>query len=102
MVVVRSKSLAQQAQCPVPSFRPPATDLSLIRRRVLETQTPPRYYRSLEHFLQDVGLVFSNCRAYNKPDTEYVACANKLQAFVTARVRAMQAAAAAGAAPQPA
>lgn len=62
-------------------------DLMTIRNRVYE-----RYYRSLEHFLEDVGLVFSNCRAYNKPDTEYVACANKLTAFVAARARALQAA----------
>ena len=66
-----------------------AADLSLIRSRVTA-----RHYRSLEHFLEDVSLVFANCRAYNKPDTEYVACANKLQAFVAARVRAMQSSAA--------
>ena len=35
-----------------------------------------------------------NCRAYNSPDTEYVACANKMHAFLNARLRDVQQAAA--------
>ena len=47
-------------------------------------------YRSFEHHLNDVQRVFENCRAYNKPDTEYVACASKLEAWVRGRVRTFQ------------
>ncbi len=43
-------------------------------------------YGSLEHFLADVTLMTRNCRAFNRPDSEYVACANKLEAFLRARI----------------
>lgn len=56
-------------------------DLSLIARRAASGA-----YTSLEHYLADVHLMFRNCRAFNRPDTEYVACANKLEAFLRARV----------------
>jgi len=56
-------------------------DLSLIGRRVADG-----YYNSVDHFLGDISLMFANCRAFNHPDTEYVACAKKLDAFVRARV----------------
>lgn len=56
-------------------------DLSLIARRAASGG-----YTSLEHYLADVHLMFRNCRAFNRPDTEYVACANKLEAFLRARV----------------
>ena len=42
------------------------------------------------HHLNDVQRGFENCRAYNKPDTEYVACASKLEAWVRGRVRTFQ------------
>ena len=55
---------------------------------------------SRDQFNADVLLVFANCRRYNRPDTEFVACANKLEPFFKARMRAhalAQAQAAAGA-----
>lgn len=59
----------------------PRADLSLIARRAAGGG-----YTSLEHYLADVHLMLRNCRAFNRPDTEYVACANKLEAFLRARV----------------
>ena len=56
-------------------------DLSVIRRRVDEAA-----YNSLEHFLADINLMFRNCRAFNRSDTEYVACASKLEVFLRARI----------------
>lgn len=38
----------------------------------------------------------NNARAYNRPDSEYVACASRVDAFVAARVRALAASLAAG------
>lgn len=56
-------------------------DLGTIRRKVADNA-----YTSLSHWFSDMERVFKNCRAYNKEDTEYVSCANKLEAFVRARM----------------
>ncbi len=42
-------------------------------------------YGSLDAFMADITLLVKNCRTYNRPDTEYVACANKLELFAKAR-----------------
>jgi len=42
-------------------------------------------YNSPEQWMADVGLLLRNCRTFNKPDTEIVACAARLEAFVRAR-----------------
>ena len=57
-------------------------DLSIIKRRVDDSA-----YNSLEHYLADVYLMFRNCRAFNRLDTEYVACATKLEVFLRARIQ---------------
>ena len=57
-------------------------DLSIIKRRVDDAA-----YNSLEHYLADVNLMFRNCRAFNRLDTEYVSCATKLEAFLRSRVQ---------------
>ena len=49
----------------------------------------PERYLSRDQFAADVALVFANCRRYNRPDTEFVACANKLEPFFKARMRAL-------------
>jgi len=40
--------------------------------------------------MADVSLMLRNCRTFNAPDTEYVACANKLELFAKARAAALQ------------
>ncbi|GAB6030513.1 Histone acetyltransferase kat2b [Chamberlinius hualienensis] len=40
-----------------------------------------KYYCSLRLFKADMSRIFSNCRAYNTPDTEYYKCANSLEKF---------------------
>lgn len=40
-----------------------------------------RYYCNKRLFLADMMRIFSNCRAYNTPDTEYFKCANTLERF---------------------
>ena len=44
--------------------------------------------RTLEHLAAELEIMFNNCKAYNKPDTEYYATCVKLQAFTIARLRA--------------
>ena len=68
-----------RASHPAALSAPP--DLSLIKRRVEEGA-----YNSLEHYLADVNLMFRNCRAFNRLDTEYVALATKLESYLRARL----------------
>ena len=40
-----------------------------------------RYYIHKRLFIADMSRIFTNCRAYNKPDTEYYKCANTMERF---------------------
>lgn len=40
-----------------------------------------RYYIHKKLFIADMTRIFTNCRAYNKPDTEYYRCANTMERF---------------------
>ncbi|XP_014664151.1 PREDICTED: histone acetyltransferase KAT2A-like isoform X2 [Priapulus caudatus] len=57
-------------------------DLKTIQER-LKT----RYYTNKKIFMADMHRIFSNCRSYNAPDTEYYRCANTLEKFFMNRCR---------------
>ncbi|XP_076105543.1 histone acetyltransferase KAT2A-like [Mytilus galloprovincialis] len=40
-----------------------------------------RYYCHKKLFMADMNRIFTNCRSYNKPDTEYYKCANVTEKF---------------------
>jgi hypothetical protein len=40
-----------------------------------------RYYCHKKLFMADINRIFTNCRSYNKPDTEYYKCANVTEKF---------------------
>ena len=46
-----------------------------------------RYYHHRRLFLADMTRIFTNCRSYNDPDTEYYKCANVLEKFVHAKMK---------------
>ena len=46
-----------------------------------------KYYCSKKLFIADMQRIFSNCRAYNAADTEYVKCANTLERFFFNKIR---------------
>ncbi|XP_077978636.1 histone acetyltransferase KAT2A-like [Glandiceps talaboti] len=46
-----------------------------------------RYYVSKKLFIADMQRIFSNCRAYNDPDTEYCKCANSLERFFFNKIK---------------
>lgn len=46
-----------------------------------------RYYVTKRLFCADMARIFSNCRVYNSPETEYYKCANKLEAFFQSKMR---------------
>lgn len=46
-----------------------------------------RYYVTKRLFIADMARIFSNCRVYNSPETEYFKCANKLELFFQNKMR---------------
>jgi histone acetyltransferase len=45
------------------------------------------YYCNKRLFIADIRRMFSNCRGYNAPDTEYYNCANALEKYVNNKLR---------------
>lgn len=46
-----------------------------------------RYYAHLRLFEADMRRIFTNCRTYNDPETEYYKCANTIERFVQNKMR---------------
>lgn len=57
-------------------------DLSAIHSNVLMG-----HYGNLDTFRGDVTRMFNNCRKYNQPHTQFVACAHKLEAFFNVKMK---------------
>ena len=45
------------------------------------------YYCNKRLFIADMKRMFTNCRAYNAPETEYYNCANILERFFINKLR---------------
>lgn len=45
------------------------------------------YYVTRRLFMADMARIFSNCRFYNQPDTEYYRCANSLERYFQTKMR---------------
>ncbi|XP_055836456.1 histone acetyltransferase KAT2A-like [Episyrphus balteatus] len=45
------------------------------------------YYVTKRLFMADMARIFSNCRFYNQPDTEYYRCANLLERYFHTKMR---------------
>lgn len=46
-----------------------------------------RYYVTRRLFMADMARIFSNCRLYNSPDTEYYRCANALERYFQTKMK---------------
>ncbi|XP_015115187.1 histone acetyltransferase KAT2A [Diachasma alloeum] len=46
-----------------------------------------RYYVARRLFIADMTRIFTNCRLYNSPDTEYYRCANALEKYFRTRMK---------------
>lgn len=46
-----------------------------------------RYYIHRHLFIADMTRLFTNCRSFNEPDTDYYKCANVLEKFFHAKMR---------------
>ncbi|XP_055382309.1 histone acetyltransferase KAT2A [Condylostylus longicornis] len=45
------------------------------------------YYVTRRLFMADMARIFSNCRLYNSPDTEYYRCANSLERYFQTKMK---------------
>lgn len=45
------------------------------------------YYQTRRLFMADMARIFSNCRFYNSPETEYYRCANSLERYFQTKMR---------------
>lgn len=45
------------------------------------------YYTSRKLFIADMTRIFTNCRIYNSPDTEYYMCANQLEKYFQTKMK---------------
>ncbi|XP_023216584.1 histone acetyltransferase KAT2A [Centruroides vittatus] len=55
--------------------------------RTMTERLKNRYYINKRLFAADMLRIFTNCRAYNSPDTEYYKCANTLERFYQNRMK---------------
>ncbi|MBZ3884435.1 Histone acetyltransferase KAT2B [Sciurus carolinensis] len=46
-----------------------------------------RYYMSKKLFMADLQQVFTNCKEYNSPESEYYKCANILEKFCFSKIK---------------
>ena len=46
-----------------------------------------RYYVHKRLFIADMNRIFTNCRSYNKPETEYYKCANTMERFLNNKLK---------------
>lgn len=45
------------------------------------------YYTARRLFIADMTRIFTNCRIYNLPETEYYACANQLEKYFQTKMK---------------
>lgn len=55
--------------------------------RTMSERLKSKYYCSKKLFIADMQRIFSNCRAYNAADTEYVRYANTLEKFFMNKIK---------------
>lgn len=55
----------------------------------MEVKLEADNYSSPEEFVRDAKLIFSNCRKYNNETTPYAKCANKVEKFMWAQIKAI-------------
>ncbi|CAH0719044.1 unnamed protein product, partial [Brenthis ino] len=55
--------------------------------RTMGERLKARYYSSKRLFAADMARIFSNCRLYNSPDTDYYRCANTLEKYFQAKMK---------------
>lgn len=55
--------------------------------RTIGERLKARYYVARRLFIADMTRIFTNCRLYNSPETEYYRCANSLEKYFQTRMK---------------
>ncbi|CAH0397112.1 unnamed protein product [Chilo suppressalis] len=55
--------------------------------RTMGERLKSRYYVSKRLFIADMTRIFTNCRLYNSPDTDYYRCANTLEKYFQTKMK---------------
>ncbi|KAM3966079.1 gcn5 acetyltransferase [Aphomia sociella] len=55
--------------------------------RTMGERIKARYYVSKRLFIADMTRIFTNCRLYNSPDTDYYRCANGLEKYFQSKMK---------------
>lgn len=63
-------------------FLSPLADLKTMSERLKS-----RYYTTRKLFMADMQRIFTNCREYNPPESEYYKCANLLEKFFYTKIK---------------
>ena len=62
-------------------------DILLVDLKTMCERLRNRYYCHPRLFIADMTRMFSNCRSYNSPDTDYYKCANTLEKFFQNKIK---------------
>uniref|UniRef100_A0A8D3DL14 histone acetyltransferase n=1 Tax=Scophthalmus maximus TaxID=52904 RepID=A0A8D3DL14_SCOMX len=60
---------------------------TILRRLVSIERLKSRYYTTRKLFMADMQRIFTNCREYNPPESEYYKCANLLEKFFYTKIK---------------
>ena len=58
--------------------------------RTMTERLKSGYFSSKKLFIADMMRIFTNCRTYNAPDTEYYKCANTVERFFLSKVKELR------------
>lgn len=60
---------------------------SCVDLKTMSERLKNRYYVSKKLFMADLQRVFTNCKEYNPPESEYYKCANILEKFFFSKIK---------------
>lgn len=75
-------SVAERAESTVANAALSRADLKTMSERLRN-----RYYVSKKLFMADLQRVFTNCKEYNPPESEYYKCASVLEKFFFSKIK---------------
>lgn len=66
---------------------PPPSSPSSADLKTMSERLKSRYYTTRKLFMADMQRIFTNCREYNPPESEYYKCANLLEKFFYTKIK---------------
>ena len=55
--------------------------------KTMSERLKSRYYTTRKLFMADMQRIFTNCREYNPPESEYYKCASLLEKFFYTKIK---------------